>query len=96
LHPAAAVLFTLAAQAPSDSGAALFHAWCKACHGADGRGVAAASTRLEVPPADLATRARCGLARRRAAETVGPEPHRPRLISFLLWDFGDASLLRGW
>ncbi len=47
------MLFTPAAQAPSDSGAALFHAWCKACHGADGRGVAAASTRLEVPPADL-------------------------------------------
>src|SRR5207253_735799 len=38
---------------PSDSGAALFAAWCKSCHGADGRGTAAATTRLEVPPADL-------------------------------------------
>jgi mono/diheme cytochrome c family protein len=48
-----AVLVALAAQAPPDSGAALFQAWCKSCHGTDGRGVAAASTRLEVPPADL-------------------------------------------
>jgi len=43
----------LAAQAPADSGAALFQAWCKSCHGADGRGTPAATTRLEVPPADL-------------------------------------------
>jgi cytochrome c5 len=40
-------------QAPSDSGAALFAAWCRSCHGADGRGTPAATTRLEVPPADL-------------------------------------------
>ena len=40
-------------QAPPDSGAALFASWCKSCHGADGRGRPAASTRLEVPPADL-------------------------------------------
>src|SRR2546423_295057 len=40
-------------QAPPDSGAALFASWCKSCHGADGRGTPAASTRLEVPPADL-------------------------------------------
>ena len=40
-------------QAPSDSGAALFAAWCKSCHGAAGRGTPAATTRLEVPPADL-------------------------------------------
>lgn len=39
--------------AQGDSGAALFQAWCKSCHGADGRGTPAASTRLEVPPADL-------------------------------------------
>jgi hypothetical protein len=31
-----------------------------------------------------------------ALPTVGPELHRPRLISFLLWDFADASLFRGW
>ena len=36
-----------------DSGAAFFQAWCKACHGADGRGTPAATTRLEVPPANL-------------------------------------------
>ena len=36
-----------------DSGAALFQAWCKSCHGADGRGTPAATTRLEVPPANL-------------------------------------------
>ena len=44
---------TVAVQAPPDSGAALFAAWCKSCHGADGRGTPAATTRLEVPPADL-------------------------------------------
>ena len=49
--PVLAVL--LAAQAPGDSGAALFQAWCKSCHGADGRGTPSATTRLEVPPADL-------------------------------------------
>jgi len=40
-------------QARADSGAALFASWCKSCHGADGRGTPAATTRLEVPPADL-------------------------------------------
>jgi len=46
---------TVAVQGPTslDSGAALFASWCKACHGADGRGTPAATTRLEVPPADL-------------------------------------------
>lgn len=39
--------------ARGDSGAVLFQAWCKACHGADGRGTAAATTRLEIPAADL-------------------------------------------
>src|SRR5438046_8952465 len=49
-----AVLLALAAQAPADSGpAALYQAWCSKCHGADGRGRAAATTRLGVPPADL-------------------------------------------
>jgi mono/diheme cytochrome c family protein len=50
---AAALALVLAAQAPADSGAALFQAWCKSCHGADGGGTPAATTRLEVPPADL-------------------------------------------
>ena len=27
---------------------------------------------------------------------TGPEPRHPRLIAFLLWDFGDAPLSRGW
>ena len=27
---------------------------------------------------------------------VGPEPRHPRLIAFLLWDFGDAGLFKGW
>ena len=45
---------SLSAQAP-DSGAVLYAAWCARCHGADARGVPAASTRLEVPPADLAS-----------------------------------------
>src|SRR5205823_4460237 len=40
-------------QAPPDSGAGLFASWCKSCHGADGRGTPAATTRLELPPADL-------------------------------------------
>jgi Cytochrome C oxidase, cbb3-type, subunit III len=47
------LVLTAVVQAPSDSGAALFAAWCKSCHGADGRGTPAATTRLEVPPADL-------------------------------------------
>src|SRR5436309_13288028 len=48
------VLFAVAAQAPADSGpAALYQAWCSKCHGTDGRGRAAASTRLAVPPGDL-------------------------------------------
>jgi mono/diheme cytochrome c family protein len=50
---AAALALVLVAQEPADSGAALFQAWCKSCHGADGRGTPAATTRLEVPPADL-------------------------------------------
>ncbi len=41
-------------QAP-DSGAVLYGAWCARCHGIDGRGVPAAMTKLEVPPADLAS-----------------------------------------
>jgi cytochrome c5 len=51
----AGMVLALAAvvQAPSDSGAALFAAWCRSCHGADGRGTPVATTRLEVPPADL-------------------------------------------
>jgi mono/diheme cytochrome c family protein len=27
---------------------------------------------------------------------VGPAPRRPTLIAFLLWDYGDSGLLRGW
>ncbi len=27
---------------------------------------------------------------------VGPAPRHPRLTAFLLWDYGDAGLLRGW
>lgn len=43
----------LAAQAPADTGGTLYRAWCTKCHGADGRGTPAPTTRLEVPPADL-------------------------------------------
>jgi len=50
---AAALVLALVAQGPADSGALLFQAWCKSCHGADGRGTPSAATRLEVPPADL-------------------------------------------
>src|SRR5256714_5159560 len=50
---AALALVLAVAQAPADSGAALFASWCKSCHGADGRGTPAATTRLEVPPADV-------------------------------------------
>jgi mono/diheme cytochrome c family protein len=55
LIPAVALVFALHTPPPPppDSGAALFQAWCKSCHGADGRGTPAAGTRLEVPPADL-------------------------------------------
>ena len=47
------LLLGLATQGPVDSGAVLFQAWCRSCHGAEGRGTPAATTRLEVPPADL-------------------------------------------
>ena len=53
LFPAVALAFALHTPPPPDSGAALFQAWCKSCHGADGRGVPSAAARLEVPPADL-------------------------------------------
>src|SRR5260370_33670720 len=53
MPPVEVALVALAAQASPDSGAALSEAWCKSRHGADGRGVSAASTRLEVPAADL-------------------------------------------
>ena len=46
-------MIALALQVPADSAAGLYQAWCRSCHGADGRGVAAQSTRLEVRPADL-------------------------------------------
>src|SRR5216117_190088 len=49
----AALATLLALQGPPGDSAALYTSWCKSCHGADGRGVPAASTRLEVPPADL-------------------------------------------
>jgi len=39
----------------SGQGDSLYTAWCARCHGADARGTPAASTRLEVPPADLAS-----------------------------------------
>jgi Cytochrome C oxidase, cbb3-type, subunit III len=45
---------SLRAQAPADSGAPLYAAWCARCHGADARGTPVASVRTEVPPADLA------------------------------------------
>jgi mono/diheme cytochrome c family protein len=50
---AAALVLVLATQAPGASGAALYGAWCRTCHGADGRGTPAATTRLETPPTDL-------------------------------------------
>jgi len=53
LFPAVALAFAIHTPPPPDSGAALFQAWCKSCHGADGRGTPAAGTRLDAPPADL-------------------------------------------
>lgn len=50
---AAALALWLAGQAPADSGALLYRAWCTKCHGPGGQGPAAPTTRLEVPPADL-------------------------------------------
>src|SRR2546428_13872142 len=57
---------------PPDSGAALFQAWCKSCHGADGRGVPSAAARLEVPPADLKD---C------KGSTAGTEDRWPGIVS---------------
>jgi hypothetical protein len=37
-----------------DTTAAVYRRWCGSCHGDDGGGVAAAKTKLEVPPAPLA------------------------------------------
>ena len=53
LFPAVALVLAIHTPPSPDSGAALFQAWCKSCHGADGRGVPSAAARLEVPPADL-------------------------------------------
>src|SRR5256712_10598554 len=49
----AALATLLALQGPPGDGAALYASGCASWHGAEGRGVPAASTRLEVPPADL-------------------------------------------
>lgn len=51
LLPIVPFLLTLGAQ--SDSAAAVYRAWCAACHGADGRGAPSTMARLEVPPTDL-------------------------------------------
>lgn len=47
-------LALLALQQSSDSTAAVYRRWCGSCHGVDGDGVAAATTKLEVAPAALA------------------------------------------
>src|SRR6266550_1532702 len=39
----------------SAQGDSLYAAWCSRCHGADARGTPAASARLAVPPANLAS-----------------------------------------
>src|SRR5207249_12166506 len=90
------VLLMTAAQARGDSGpAALYQAWCSKCHGADGRGRAAAGTRLAVPPAALqecAARTAAPAARRtgsatgrratvRCALRVAAAARRPRAVS---------------
>ena len=49
---ACAALWASSLSAQGDS---LYAAWCSRCHGADAHGAPAASTRLEVPPADLAS-----------------------------------------
>src|SRR5260370_39329262 len=49
---ACAALWASSLSAQGDS---LYTAWCSHCHGADARGTPAATTRLEVPPADLAS-----------------------------------------
>ncbi|HEY3280323.1 MAG TPA: cytochrome c [Gemmatimonadales bacterium] len=46
---------SLHAQQRPDSGGVLYAAWCARCHGADARGTPAAMTKLDVPPADLAS-----------------------------------------
>lgn len=49
---ACAALWASSLSAQGDS---LYTAWCSRCHGADARGTPAPSTKLEVPPADLAS-----------------------------------------
>ena len=49
---ACAALWASSLSAQGDS---LYAAWCSRCHGPDAHGAPAASTRLEVPPADLAS-----------------------------------------
>jgi mono/diheme cytochrome c family protein len=47
---------SLSAQGEGGGGGdSLYSAWCSRCHGADAHGTPAASTRLSVPPADLAS-----------------------------------------
>ena len=49
---ACAALWASSLSAQGDS---LYTAWCSRCHGADARGTPAATTKLDVPPADLAS-----------------------------------------
>lgn len=49
-----AVLWASSAGAQG-AGDSLYMSWCSRCHGVDARGTPAASTRLAVPPADLAS-----------------------------------------
>src|SRR3989442_4609691 len=72
LFPAVALAFAIHTPPPPDSAAALFQAWCKSCHGADGRGTPAAGTRLDAPPAD---------GRHRKASTAEPEERWVEIVS---------------
>lgn len=51
---AAVMALGLGLQAPADTGATLYRAWCGSCHGEAGDGTSKATVRLEVPAANLA------------------------------------------
>lgn len=107
---ACAALWASSLSGQVGGGDSLYGAWCARCHGADARGVPAASVRTEVPPADLAgiltlypqtwiRLSRLGHVAGSFGAGIpvnGPDRGQVTLTAFLLWDFGDGALLRGW
>ena len=62
---------------PASSGAAMYHAYCASCHGADGRGNGPSAVSLKTPPSDLTQLARNNNAKfpaLKVGEVLGKRP----------------------